>query len=153
MQKRAFVPFAEIIQGLPLFQKLIDVVVGINRKISKYPFEKQNLSKFLKKSMKSNISQLLLLFIQYHLFAKSKEEKIKPGLFWKWFVQDYFKNKKRFTLMKTKSIRENWSDPFKTWKLKPENYLLEKVPRNLLNSRKKLTSAIKCGSFYFILFS
>jgi hypothetical protein len=54
---------------------LIDVDVGINHnKISKYP-EKQNLSKFLKKSLKSDISQLLLFFIQYHLFAKSKEEK------------------------------------------------------------------------------
>jgi hypothetical protein len=53
-------PFAENKCGVSLFQKLIDVVALI-KNYPGYPFEKQNLSKFLKKSSKSNISQLLFL--------------------------------------------------------------------------------------------
>jgi hypothetical protein len=42
-------PFAEATELLSLFQKLIDVDVAlIKNKYPKNPFEKQNLSKFLK---------------------------------------------------------------------------------------------------------
>lgn len=76
-------PFAAIMQSLSLFQKLIDVDVGINQKIiSKISFEKQNLSKFLKKSKKkSDISQLLIFLSNIIFLQKCKELKTKRALF------------------------------------------------------------------------
>jgi len=74
---------------------LIDVDVGINHnKISKYP-EKQNLSKFLKKSLKSDISQLLLFLSNIISLRKVKGK--KPGFILKTNIQCCFKNEIEFS--------------------------------------------------------
>jgi len=57
--------------------------------IKKYPksIRKTESIQVPLKSKKSDISQLLIFFIQYHFFAESKEKQ-KPGYF---EIQDHFK--------------------------------------------------------------